>query len=299
MRTFTPPKNGIEERAAHEHGSTAHDHGQDRLKRPIEIEREQCESMRRVAEATGASASELRLLMQRLVDIDRSGSSAGIVAQGNVAADRMDAEIRPPDLGNGCIAAQQADACQRIDLGLLEPLNPAHDKKWYARWKFWSFILGAAGPVASLTLQGLALRPSEPGDAHADLVAKARKVLESWRRTSDPLFWNAVEAYVRQQEFSLETQAYLMHCIAAVFGGDTMKLSNEQGEQLASLLTDTYCEALGTVATMPSSTIYRRLAEGLEATDRETGQRRMLGRSDAAHIAMATLVGALGQGGPH
>jgi hypothetical protein len=69
----------------------------------------------------------------------------------------------------------------------------------------------------ALTLQGLALRPSEPGDTHADLVAKARKVLESWRRTSEPLFWGAVECYVRQQSFSLETQAYLMHCIAAVF----------------------------------------------------------------------------------
>jgi hypothetical protein len=142
--------------------------------------------------------------------------------------------------------------------------------------------------VASLTLQGLALRPSEPEDAHADLVAKARKVLESWRRTSDPLFWSAVEDYVRQHSFSLETQAYLMHCIAAVFSGDTMKLSNAQSEQFAGLLTETYCDALGTAATMPSSDIYRRLAEGLEATDRETGltdagpQRRGADRDDHA-----------------
>lgn len=290
MQTFTP---------ADGHASTADDHGQDRRKNPLAIEKEQCESMRRVAEATGASASELRLLMQRLVDIDRSGSSAGIVAQGNIAADRMDTEIQLLDLGDGSVAEQQADVCQRIDLGLLEPLNPAHDKKWYARWKFWSFILGAAGPVASLTLQGLALRPSEAGDAHADLVAKARKVLESWRRTSDPLFWAAVETYVRQQGFSLETQAYLMHCIAAVFSGDSMKLSNEQSEQLASVVTGTYCDALGTAAVMPSSDIYRRLSEGLEATDRETGFCRMLGRSDAAQIAMTTLVTAIGHGGSH
>ena len=285
--------------AADERESTAEDHGRDRLKNPVAIEREQCESMRRVAGATGASAHELKLLMQRLVDIDRSGKSAGIVAQGNIAADRMEAEVQLLDLGDGCIAGQQTEACQRIDFGLLEPLNPAHDKKWYARWKFWSFILGAAGPVASLTLQGLALRPSEPEDAHADLVAKARKVLESWRRTSDPLFWSAVEDYVRQQAFSLETQAYLMHCIAAVFSGDTMKLSNEQSEALTGLLTDTYCDALGTAATMPSSDIYRRLAEGLEATDRETGVHRMLGRSDAAQIAMTTLVTAIGHGGSH
>ncbi|MET3493151.1 hypothetical protein [Variovorax boronicumulans] len=290
MPTF-PPAQG--------HASTADDLGQDRRKNPLAIEQEQCESMRRVAEATGASAGELRLLMQRLVEIDRTGSSAAIVAQGNIAADRMEAEIRSLDLGSGGAADPQADACQRIDLGLLEPLNPAHDKKWYARWKFWSFILGAAGPVAALTLQGLALRPSEAGDAHADLVAKARKVLESWRRTSDPLFWTAVEAYVRQQGFSLETQAYLMHCIAAVFSGDAMKLSNDQSEQLAGLLNDTYCDALGTAATMPSSDIYRRLSEGLEATDCETGVRRMLGRSDAAQIAMTTLVNAIGYGGSH
>ncbi|MDH6165736.1 hypothetical protein M2282_000864 [Variovorax boronicumulans] len=290
MRTLTPTG---------ERESTAHDHGRDRLKAPLAIEREQCESMRRVTGATGASAHELKLLMQRLVDIDRSGKSAGIVAQGNIAADRIEAEVQLPDLGDGSIAEQQAEACQRIDFSLLEPLNPAHDKKWYARWKFWSFILGAAGPVASLTLQGLALRPSEPEDAHADLVAKARKVLESWRRTSDPLFWSAVEDYVRQQAFSLETQAYLMHCIAAVFSGDTMKLSNEQSEQLAGLVTQTYLDALGTAATMPSSDIYRCLAEGLEATDRETGLRRMLGRSDAAQIAMTTLVNAIGHGGSH
>lgn len=288
MRTFIPKE---------EHASTADDHGQDRLKCPEAVAQEQCEAIRRVAEATGASTHELRMLLQRLADIDRSGSCAGIVAEGNIAADRMEAEIRLLDLGDGCMAEQRAEACQRIDFGLLEPLNPAQDKKWYARWKFWSFILGAACPVASLTLQGLALRPSEPGDAHADLVAKARKVLESWRRTSDPLFWSAVEGYVRQQAFSLETQAYLMHCIAAVFSGDAMKLSNEQSEQLAGLLTETYCDALGTAATMPSSDIYRRLAEGLEATDRETGLRRMLGRSDAAQIAMTTLVNAIGHGG--
>lgn len=244
-----------------------------RHEEPVADERE---SMRRVAEATGASAAELRRLMLRLTDIDRSGKSAGIVAQGNIAADRLDAGIR-----------------------LLEPLSPARDKKCYARWKFWSFILGASGPVASLTLQGLALRPDEPGDMHADLAAKARKVLESWRRTSDPLFWKAVEGYVRQQGFSLEAQAYLMHCIATVFSADSMKLSNEQSEQLAGLLADTYCDALGTVATMPSSEIYRRLSEGLEAVDPETGLCRMLGRSDAAQIAMTTLVSAIGHDGSH
>jgi len=201
----------------------------------------------------------------------------------------MDAEIPVLDAG----------AARHIDFGLLEPLDPAHDKKWYARWKFWSFMLGAAGPVPSLTLQGLALRPSEPDDAHADLVAKARKVLESWRRTSDPLFWTAVEGYVRQQAFSLETQAYLMHCIAAVFGGDAMTLSNAQGEQLVGLLTDTYCNALGTAATMPSSDIYRRLSEGLEAIDPDTGLGRPLGRGDAARIAMTTLCMAIGNGGSH
>lgn len=283
MQTFTPG-DGHEE-----HVSTAHDHGQDRRKNAIEIETEQRASMKRVAEATGASAHELQQLMQRLLDIDRSGTSAGIVAQGHIAADRMESGMQVLDLGDGSVAGQRSDAVQSIDFWLLEPLDPAHDKKWYARWKFWSFILGAAGPEASLTLQGLALRPSEPGDAHADLVAKARKVLESWRRTSDPLFWAAVECYVRQHAFSLETQAYLLHCIAAVFGGDTMKLSNAQSEQLTGILAGTYCDALGTSATLPSSDIYRRLSQGLEATDRETGLTRMLGRSDAAQIAMTAL----------
>lgn len=283
MQTFTPG-DGHEE-----HVSTAYDHGEDRRKNAVEIETEQRASMKRVAEATGASAHELQQLMQRLLDIDRSGTSAGIVAQGHIAADRMESGMLVLDLGDGSVAGQRADAVQSIDFWLLEPLDPAHDKKWYARWKFWSFILGAAGPEASLTLQGLALRPSEPGDAHADLVAKARKVLESWRRTSDPLFWAAVECYVRQHSFSLETQAYLLHCIAAVFGGDTMKLSNAQSERLTGILAGTYCDALGTSATLPSSDIYRRLSKGLEATDRETGLTRMLGRSDAAQIAMTAL----------
>ncbi|RQO41415.1 hypothetical protein DBV14_28250 [Variovorax sp. KBW07] len=283
MQTFTPG-DGHEE-----HVSTAQDHGKDRRKNAVEMETEQRASMKRVAEATGASAHELQQLMQRLLDIDRSGTSAGIVAQGHIAADRMESGMQVLDLGDGSVAGQRSDAVQSIDFWLLEPLDPAHDKKWYARWKFWSFILGAAGPEASLTLQGLALRPSEPGDAHADLVAKARKVLESWRRTSDPLFWAAVECYVRQHAFSLETQAYLLHCIAAVFGGDTMKLSNAQSEQLTGILAGTYCDALGTSATLPSSDIYRRLSQGLEATDRETGLTRMLGRSDAAQIAMTAL----------
>lgn len=283
MQTFTPG-DGNEE-----HVSTAQDHGKDRRKNAVEMETEQRASMKRVAEATGASAHELQQLMQRLLDIDRSGTSAGIVAQGHIAADRMESGMQVLDLGDGSVAGQRSDAVQSIDFWLLEPLDPAHDKKWYARWKFWSFILGAAGPEASLTLQGLALRPSEPGDAHADLVAKARKVLESWRRTSDPLFWAAVECYVRQHAFSLETQAYLLHCIAAVFGGDTMKLSNAQSEQLTGILAGTYCDALGTSATLPSSDIYRRLSQGLEATDRETGLTRMLGRSDAAQIAMTAL----------
>ena len=288
MRTFTP-ESGHAEHATDERESTADDHCVDRRKNGHDIEQEQCASVRRVAEATGASATELRQLMQRLADIDRSGKSAGIVAQGNIAADRMEAELPVLDAG----------AAQRIDLGLLEPLDPAHDKKWYARWKFWGFMLGAAGPMPALTLQGLALRPAEPDDAHADLVAKARKVLESWRRTSDPLFWTAIEGYVRQQSFSLETQAYLMHCIAAVFGGDSMKLSNEQSEQLTATLTDTYCDALGISATMPSSDIYRRLSEGLEATDSETGLSRPLGRSDAAQVAMTTLMMVVGNGGSH
>jgi len=283
MRTFTP-NDGLEE-----HASTADDHGEDRRKNAQDLEREQRASMRRVAEATGASASELQQLMQRLLDIDRTGTSACIVAQGHIAADRMQSGMPVLDLGGGNMAEQQVDAMQSIDFWLLETLDPAHDKKWYARWKFWSFLLGAAGPEAALTLQGLALRPTEPGDAHADLVAKARKVLESWRRTSEPLFWAAVECYVRQQSFSLETQAYLMHCIAAVFAGTPMKLSNAQSEQLAGVLIDTYCDALGTSACMPSADIYRRLSQGLDATDRETGIPRYLGRSDAAQIAMTAL----------
>jgi len=80
-----------------------------------------------------------------------------------------------------------------------------------------------------------------------------------------------------------------MHCIASVFTGDPMKLSNAQSEQLAAVLADTYCDALGTSASMPSADIYRRLAQGLEATDRETGLTRTLGRSDAAQIAMTAL----------
>lgn len=283
MRTFTPGDR------LEEHVSTVDDHGEDRRKNAQDLEREQSVSMRRVVEATGASANELRQLMQRLLDIDRSGTSAGIVAQGHIEADRMQSGMPVLDLGDGCMAEQRIDAMQCIDFWLLEPLDPAHDKKWYARWKFWSFILGAAGPEAALTLQGLALRPTEPGDTHADLVAKARKVLESWRRTSEPLFWAAVECYVRQQSFSLETQAYLMHCIAAVFAGDPMKLSNAQSEQLAEVLTDTYCDALGSSAAMPSADIYRRLSQGLEATDRETALTRNLGRSDAAQIAMTAL----------
>ncbi|UVH55389.1 hypothetical protein NWF24_21430 [Variovorax paradoxus] len=283
MRT-PMPGNGHEE-----HTSTVDDHGEDRRKNAQDLEREQRASMQRVAEATGASAHELQQLMQRLLDIDRSGSSAGIVAQGHIAADRMQSGMQALDLGDGHVAEQHGDAAQSIDFWLLEPLDPAHDKKWYARWKFWSFILGASGSEAALTLQGLALRPTEPGDTHADLVAKARKVLEAWRRTSEPLFWAAVECYVRQQSFSLETQAYLMHCIAAMFAGDPMKLSNAQSEQLAGVLTDTYCDALGTSASMPSADIYRRLSQGLEATDRETGLTRNLGRSDAAQIAITAL----------
>lgn len=283
MPTFTPG-DGHEE-----HVSTADDHGKDRRKNAWEIETDQRASLKRVAEATGASAHELQQLMQRLLDIHRGGTSASIVAQGHIAADRMESAMQALDLGDGSVAEQRADAIQSIDFWLLEPLDPAHDKKWYARWKFWSFILGAPDPEASLTLQGLALRPSEPGDAHADLVAKARKVLESWRRTSEPLFWTAVECYVRQHSFSLETQAYLLHCIAVVFAGDAMKLSNAQSEQLTSILASTYCDALGTSATLPSSDIYRRLSQGLEATDRETGLTRMLGRGDAAQIAMTAL----------
>jgi hypothetical protein len=290
---------GHEEHAAQERGSTVDDHRKDRRKSPRDLEREQCLSMQRVAKATGASVHELRQLMLRLADIDRCGKSTCIVAQGHIAADRMEADIQVLDLGDGNVAGQLANAARSIDCRLNESLDPAHDKKWYARWKFWSFLLGAVGPVASLTLQGLALRPTEPGDANADLMAKARKMLESWRRTSDPVFWSAVEGYVRQQAFSLETQAYLMHVIAAVFGGDTMKLSNAQSEKLAAILTDTYCDALGTSATMPSSDIYRRLSEGLEAADRETGLRRLLGRGEAAQIAMITLYTALGNGGSH
>lgn len=287
MQTFTPG-NGLEE-----HVSTADDHGEDRRKNVQDIEREQCESMCRVSRATGASAGELRRLMQRLLDIDRSGTSAGIVAQGHIAADRMHSAMPLLDLGDGRTADQRSDAAQSIDFWLLEPLDPAHDKKWYARWKFWSFVLGACGPDVALTLQGLALRPTEPGDTHADLAAKARKVLESWRRTSEPLFWAAVECYVRQQSFSLETQAYLMHCIAAMFPGDGMKLSNAQSEQLTAVLADSYCDALGNSAAMPSADIYRRLSKGLQATDRESGLTRALGRSDAAQIAITALFAIL------
>lgn len=277
MRSF-PPGNGLEE-----HVSTADDHGEDRRKDVHRIAREQCESMRRVAQATGASANELRQLMQRLLDIDRAGTGAAIVAQGHIAADRMQSGMPLLDMGAGRTAGQRSDAVQSIDFGLLEPLDPAHDKKWYARWKFWSFILGAAAPDAALTLQGLALRPSEPGDTHADLAAKARKVLESWRRTSEPLFWAAVECYVRQQSFSLETQAYLMHCIAVVFPGDATKLSDVQSEQLTGVLVDTYCDALGSSATMPSADIYRRLSKGLQDA-------HPLGRGDAAQIAITALL---------
>lgn len=271
------------------HRSTAEDHGSDRGKSESTLAAEQCESMLRVARTIGASRPELAQLMQRLREIDHDGRSAGIVAQGNIEADRMEADIPVLDLGDGSVASLHASATRRIDHGLLETLDPAHDKKWYARWKFWSFIAGSNDPVAALVLQGLALRPSEPEDAHADLVAKSRKVLESWRRTSDPLFWTAVEAYVRQQSFSLETQIYLMHFVAAVFAGDTMKLSNAQSEALAQTLTCVWCDALGTSATMPSSDLYKRLAEGLEATDRETGEHRTLGRADAAQIALTAL----------
>ncbi|KQX86903.1 hypothetical protein [Variovorax sp. Root473] len=283
MSTFTTTSEP-EACVAEERPSTLDDHVEDRLKSACQLEREQCHGMRRVAEATGTSAFELRQLTQRLSDIDRCGAGTCIVAQGHVEADRMASGLH-------------ADAALCIDLRLLEPLGPAHDKKWFARWKFWSFLLGAAGPVAALTLQGLALRPSAPRDAHADLVARSRKVLESWRRTCDTLFWHAVEDYVRQQAFSLETQAYLMHCVAAVFAADTPQLSDARREQLAAMLTDTYCDALGAAATMPSSDIYRRLAQGLEIDSDNAGPGRPLGRGEAAQVAMTTLFMAVGNGG--
>ena len=49
---------------------------------------------------------------------------------------------------------------------------------------------------------------------------------------------------------------------------------------------DTICTG---AACMPSAGIYRRLSQGLDATDRETGIPRYLGRSDAAQIAMTAL----------
>ena len=60
MRTFTPGDR------LEEHASTFDDHGEDRRKNALDLEREQRASMRRVTEATGASAHELRQLMQRL-----------------------------------------------------------------------------------------------------------------------------------------------------------------------------------------------------------------------------------------
>ncbi|MFS2055990.1 hypothetical protein ACEN8K_45255, partial [Variovorax sp. CT11-76] len=116
-----------------------------------------------------------------------------------------------------------------------------------------------------------------PRDPQADLTARARRILESWRRTSGPCFWSAMEDCVRQQGFSLETQAYLMHAVATLFDGDAMKLSNAECERLNELLVETYCDALGTSGTMPSAEIYRRLAEGLQAADRAGVRSRTLG----------------------
>jgi len=46
---------------------------------------------------------------------------------------------------------------------------------------------------------------------------------------------------------------------------------------------------------VPANTadIYRRLSQGLDATDRETGIPRYLGRSDAAQIAMTALLSVI------
>ena len=82
----------------------------------------------------------------------------------------------------------------------LEPLDPARHGP-----ALWRGLVGAE-PVWDYLFDG----------PYADEASFARE-LERKAASSDPLFWTAVEAYVRQQSFSLETQIYLMHFVAAVF----------------------------------------------------------------------------------
>ncbi|SFO00210.1 hypothetical protein [Variovorax sp. PDC80] len=272
-----------------EHASTADDHAAHARHDARRREAERQAALCRAARATGASTGELERLARCLGEIDRCGRGATLVAEGQVAADRLSQRLQPLDLEDGHMAWQMAGAAEYIERGLTQALDPAHDHKWYARWQLWSFLLGGADAAHALALQGLALRPCGPRDPQADLTARARRILESWRRTSGPYFWSAMEDCVRQQGFSLETQAYLMHAVATLFDGDAMKLSNAECERLNELLVETYCDALGTSGAMPSAEIYRRMAAGLQAVDRETGRMRALGRSDAAQIAATAI----------
>ena len=138
-------------------------------------------------------------------------------------------------------------------------------------------------------LQGLALRPTKPDSPHADDAARAKEVLAKWKALPDPQFWNHMKAYVGEQDFSLETQAYLMHYVAVFFEGPNENLPDADVTLLSELLQNAYLDAAAQRIPVPSTAIYARLAAGLDRTSSPNQPTAPLSRRTSAQIATCAL----------
>jgi hypothetical protein len=287
MRTFIPG-HGLEE-----HVSTADDHGEDRRKNVHDIEREQCDSVRRVAQATGASA-------QRAAPAHAAPARHRAFAARARASSRR-ATSRPTACSLACRCSTSATAaspnsattrCRASTSGSSSRSTRRTTRSGTRAGSSGASFSARRAPTWRSRLQGLALRPSEPGDTHADLVAKARKVLESWRRTSEPMFWTAVECYVRQQ-LVLAGNAGLPDALHRRGVSRAMPHEAvERAERSAHRRARPTPTATRSAPrpTMPSADIYRRLSQAVcrPPTARPRSP-ATLGRSDAAQIAITAL----------
>lgn len=215
------------------------------------------------------------------------GTHVDLISDGNAAADRMDdASHAETDTLDSMTVKESS---RRAEDGMREAASSGTSKRWYARWKFWGFIFASVGGVTTLVLQGLALRPTKPDSPHADDAARAKEILAKWKALPDPQFWNHMKAYVGEQDFSLETQAYLMHYVAVFFEGPNENLPDADVTRLSELLQNAYLDAAAQRIPVPSTAIYARLAAGLDRTSSPNQPTAPLSRRTSAQIAMCAL----------
>jgi len=280
----------------HELEHMGEDNEREKEKTDTEREQELEEHRGRIERILGSgNAENTRKVVAYIDELQRTNRTAQAVEIGEHAQDLVELDLGGPAPSGQGDALASREARDRNAAEAREPLDSAHTKRWYTRWKFWGFLgttISTAAAIGATIFAGLALRQARPDDPDYDAIKAAREQLQKWRDMADPSFWGLMLDYVRDTGLSLETQTQLMNYVEVYFPSAFVPLLDGETIALRNMLVTIYfAHAVPGPGPMPCLFIYERLAQGLQGKRADTQEQSAnLPRAQCADIAVMAFL---------